>query len=69
VGWISVASTSFVLGTLEAAGMVCTLDPQAITLPNEELTMEAKVDKATVSTLKEVGLNLAMLPSEALHTL
>ena len=31
--------------------------------------MEAKVDKATVSTIMNVGLNLAALPNEFLHTL
>jgi len=31
--------------------------------------VEADADKATVSTLKNIGLNLAMLPSEFLFSL
>jgi len=62
-------STSLALGTIEVAGMIRTLDPQEIMLPNEELNIEEEVNKATISTLKGVGLILAVLPSEALHTL
>lgn len=49
--------------------MVHTLDHQAITLPDGAMTIEAEADKATVSSLKGVGLNFSMPPSEALHTL
>lgn len=62
-------STSFVPRTLEVAEMVCMLDPQAIVLPDGALTKEAEVDRATFSALNIVGLNLAMLPSEAIHSL
>ena len=40
-----------------------------IVLPDGALTMENEVDKPTVSTLKGVGLNLAMLPGEVLYLL
>lgn len=49
--------------------MVCTLDPQAIMLPDGAMTTKAEADRATISALKEVGLNLVALPSKALHTL
>lgn len=38
-------------------------------LTNGGLTVEVEADKPTVSALKNIGLNLATLPSAALHTL
>ena len=38
-------------------------------LPDGSLTVETKFDKAIVSALKKIGLNLVAVPSEALHTL
>lgn len=49
--------------------MVRSMDPRAITLSDVALTVEAEANKATIKALKNVGLNLAALPSEALHTL
>lgn len=46
--------------------MVHSLDPLAIALLDGALSVETKADKAT---LKNIGLNLAVLPSEFLHTL
>lgn len=37
--------------------------------PNGALNVEVATNKVIVSTFKNVGLNLAMLPSEFLHTL
>lgn len=45
------------------------MDLWAVALPDGALSVEAKDDKAIVSTLGNVGLNLAMLPGEFLHTL
>ena len=56
-------------GTIEAAEMVRSLDPQAVVLLDRALTIEVEADKATVSGLKKVGLNLATLSSEVLYTL
>lgn len=49
--------------------MVLSLDPWVVALSNGALIAKAKADRATVNALKKVGLNLAALPSEALHTL
>lgn len=49
--------------------MVHSLDPRATALPDGTLNMEAEADKATISALRNIGLNLGVLPSEALHTL
>lgn len=62
-------STSLVIGTSEAAKMLHTKDSNAIVLPDGALTAENEADKPTVSTLKGVGLNPAVLPREALHLL
>lgn len=62
-------STSLAPDTSEATGMVRTLDPQAIMLPEGVLTTEAKADRPVVNVLKGVGLSLATLASEALHNL
>ena len=51
VGQRSVVSTSLTHGTLEVAGMVHTLDPQAIALLEEVLTIEVESDKAIVSSI------------------
>lgn len=45
------------------------MDLQAVMLPNGALNAEATVDKAIVNNLKNLGLNLAALPNEFLHTL
>lgn len=49
--------------------MVHSMDPRTVTLPDVALTVKTNADKAIVSALKKVMLNLAALPSEALHTL
>lgn len=49
--------------------MVRSLDPRAITLLDGALTIEVEANRATVNTLKKVGLDLAALPSEVFHTL
>lgn len=46
-----------------------TLDTHEMVLPEGKLTKETEVDRPAVSTLKGVGLNLAVFPSEALHIL
>ena len=45
------------------------MDLWVVTLPDGALNAEAAADKAMVSTLKNVDLNLVVLPSEFLHTL
>lgn len=62
-------STSLVPDTLKAAWMVRTLDPREILLPEGVLTTETEDNRPAVSALKGIGLNLAMLPNEALHNL
>jgi len=63
------ASTSLTIGTLEVARVLCMKDSRAIVLPDEALVTETKADRPSLSALKGVGLNLALLPSEALHVL
>lgn len=48
--------------------MVCTLDPWEIELSNGSMTIVVEANKATISTLKGIGVDLVALPSEALHT-
>lgn len=38
-------------------------------LPDGELIIEIESNRSTISALKKVGLNLVVLPNEALHTL
>jgi len=49
--------------------MVQSMDLRVVTLPDGSLSMDMVGGKAIVSTLKNVGLSLATLPSEFLHTL
>lgn len=44
-------------------------DPRAIVMPDGALTIETEVDIPVASSLKRVGLNLAVLPNEALYLL
>jgi len=62
-------STIIAIGNLEAIEMSCAKASSVIVLPNGALTMENEVDRPTVSTLKALGLNLAVLPHEVLHLL
>lgn len=41
----------------------------AIVLPHGALTVENEAERPTISALKGVGLNLAVLPTEVLHLL
>ncbi len=54
---------------LEATEMLCMKASSAIVLPNGALITKNQVDKPTVSALKGVGLNLAVILREALHLL
>lgn len=49
--------------------MVYLVDPQAVALPDGAMIVEMEADRATINTLKKVGLNLVVLPSEALQAL
>jgi hypothetical protein len=69
VGQSSMASTSLAPGTTQAAELVHPWISWAVALPDGALSVEVDADKATVSALRNIGLNLATLPSEFLHTL
>jgi len=60
-------STSLAPDTSEATGMLPARDPRAIVLPNGALNTEIEDDMPIVSTLKGVGISLAVLPSEVLR--
>jgi len=62
-------STNLTISTSEAAEMLRAKDPRAIVLPGGVLTTKNEVDRHTVSALKGVGLNLAVLPHEVLYLL
>lgn len=62
-------STSHAIGTSEATEMLRTKVSSVIVLLDGALTTKNEANKPTVNTLKEVGLNLAAVPSEALHLL
>ena len=61
--------TSLAIGTLEAAEMLRAKVCSVIVLPDGEKITKNEADKPTISALKGVGLNLAVLPGEALHLL
>lgn len=42
---------------------------RTVTLPEGSLSVESANDKIIISTLKNIGLNIAMLPNEYLHVL
>lgn len=69
VGQSSAVSTNLAPGTTQTAKLVRSLDLWVVALPDGALSTEADTDKATISNLKNIGLNLATLPSEFLHTL
>ena len=58
-----------VINTSNVVDMLHMKASNAIVLPDGALTMENEADRPTVSALKGVGLNLAVLPCEALHLL
>jgi len=62
-------STSLAIGTTEAAEMLRVNASKAIVLLDGALTTENEAHRPTVSTLKGVGLNLVVIPSEMLHLL
>ena len=62
-------STSLTISTLEVAGVLHVKDPRMIVLLDGALSTENEVDRPAVSTLKGVGLNLAVLLGEVLHLL
>lgn len=57
------------LGTTQAIELVRSLDLRLVMLPDGALTAKAEANKATIISLRNVGLNLAALPNEFLHTL
>lgn len=62
-------STNLLLWTTQAIELVGSLDLWVVDLLDGALSMEEEADKAIVSALRNVGLNLATLPNEFLHTL
>lgn len=59
--------TSLVVGMVTAKEMLCAHMANSITLPKGALVIENQVNRATVSVLKGVGINMAMLPQETLY--
>lgn len=49
--------------------MVRSVDLEAVVLPEGLLSMEAADDMVIMSSLKNISLNLIVLPNEYLHTL
>ncbi len=62
-------STSLAIGTSAAEEMLRTRVTNTIVLPDGALTTENEADRPMVSSLKGVGLNMAVLPRETLHLL
>lgn len=54
-------STNLAIGTSQVVEMLCAKASSMIMLPDGALTTENEADKPTVSSLKGVGLNLAVL--------
>lgn len=62
-------STSLAINTLEVADMPHMKDSNALVLLDEALTTKNEAHRPIFNALKGAGLNLAVLPHEALHTL
>lgn len=58
-----------VVGTFEAEQMLCAHTMNTFVLPEGIVLAAAEGDKATTSTMKGLGLNLAALPRETLYQL
>jgi len=68
-GQSDATSTSLASRTTQAIELVFSMDLRVIALLDGALSTEATTNKALVSMLKNLGLNLATLPNEFLHTL
>lgn len=66
---ISGAQTSLAPGKSQAVELVRIVDLKIVMLPKGSLSIELVDDKIIVSTLKNIDLNIAMLPNEYLHVL
>lgn len=55
-------STNLAIDTLATAKMLCTRVTNVILLQDGALTIENEANRPMVSSLKGVGLNMAMLP-------
>lgn len=62
-------STNLAIDTLEVVETLHVKASSMIVLPNGALTMENEANRPTICALKGVGLNLVVLPGEALHLL
>jgi len=66
---VNTAQTSLAPGTSQAVEMVYSVDLRSVMLPEGSLSTEVADDKIIVSSLKNIDLNLTMLPNKYLHTL
>lgn len=62
-------STRLTIDTSAAVEMLHAKVTNMIVLPDGALTIENEADRPTVSSLKGVGLNMAVLPQEMFHLL
>jgi len=62
-------STSLAIDTLAAEEILCTRVSNMVLLLYGALTIENEADRPMVSSLRGVGLNMAVLPWETLHLL
>jgi len=69
IGPVSATQTSLAPGISQATRMVRSVDLQAVMLREGSLSVESTNDKVIMSTLKNIGLNLVVLPNEYLHIL
>lgn len=66
---VGVEQTSLAPGKSQVAKLVRSLDLRTIVLLEGSLSAESVDDKVIVSTLNNIGLNIATLPNEYLHVL
>lgn len=62
-------STSLALGTTATEEMLCARMTNTIVFPEGALVTQNETDRAMVSALKGVGINMAALPRETLYVL
>lgn len=69
IGYVSTIQTSLAPRINQDAKMVRSIDLRVVMLLEDSLSMELVDDKVIMSNLKNIGLNLIVLPNKYLHTL
>lgn len=69
IGQVSVEQVSLALGMSQAIELVRTLGLRTISLPKGSLHMEMTDNRIILNTIRNIRLNIVVLPNEILHML